>query len=194
MSNPLLLSTKKLHFHQLERLMAARCNVIDYNAIRIENQPFSITEKPNYWVFSSQNAVHSFLANPTAKQYDKPILCVGEKTKSLLEENGRKVIKTAQNIQKLVVFIEKNMKMTIFCIFVEIENYLILSMVCKLLPFYTMKSLRITPIWFLVCNRPSHTECCFIAPVVLKAICKTIKLVIAGVFVSAKPQQLPFAP
>ena len=38
-----------------------------------------------------QNAVHSFLANPTAKQYDKPILCVGEKTKSLLEENGRKV-------------------------------------------------------------------------------------------------------
>mgnify|MGYP003307138904 CR=1 FL=1 len=110
MSNPLLLSTKKLHFHQLERLMAARCNVIDYNAIRIENQPFSITEQPNYWVFSSQNAVHSFLANPTAKQYDKPILCVGEKTKSLLEENGRKVIKTAQNMQKLVVFIEKNMK------------------------------------------------------------------------------------
>ncbi|MEE3019865.1 MAG: uroporphyrinogen-III synthase, partial [Bacteroidota bacterium] len=110
MSNPLLLSTKKLHFHQLERLMASRCNVIDYNAIRIENQPFSITEKPNYWVFSSQNAVHSFLANPTAKQYDKPILCVGEKTKSLLEENGRKVMKTAQNMEKLVVFIEKNMK------------------------------------------------------------------------------------
>ena len=71
--------------------MAARCDVVDYNAIRIENQPFSIAEQPNYWVFSSQNAVRSFLVNPIAKQYDKPILCVGEKTKSLLEENGQKV-------------------------------------------------------------------------------------------------------
>ena len=110
MSNPLLLSTKKLYFHQLERLMAARCDVVDYNAIHIDYQPFSIAEQPNYWVFSSQNAVRSFLANPTAKQNHKPILCVGEKTKSLLEENGQKVIKTAQNMQELVVFIQKNMK------------------------------------------------------------------------------------
>ena len=110
MSNPLLLSTKKLQFHQLERLMAAQCDVVDYNAIRIENQPFSIAEQPNYWVFSSQNAVRSFLANITAKQYDKPILCVGEKTKSLLEENGQKVIKRAENMEELVVFIQKNMK------------------------------------------------------------------------------------
>jgi len=110
MSNPLLLSTKKLQFHQLERLMAAQCDVVDYNAIRIENQPFSIAEQPNYWVFSSQNAVRSFLANITAKQYDKPILCVGEKTKSLLEENGQKVIKTAHNMLELVNFIQKTMK------------------------------------------------------------------------------------
>ena len=110
MSNPLLLSTKKLQFHQLERLMAAQCDVVDYNAIRIENQPFSIAEQPNYWVFSSQNAVRSFLVNPIAKQYDKPILCVGEKTKSILVENELKVIKTTQNMQELVVFIQKNMK------------------------------------------------------------------------------------
>lgn len=110
MSNPLLLSTKKLHFHQLERLMAARCDVVDYNAIRIDYQPFSIDEQPNYWVFSSQNAVGSFLANPTAKQHHKPIVCVGEKTKSILEENGQKVIKTVENMQELVIFIQKNMK------------------------------------------------------------------------------------
>lgn len=110
MSNPLLLSTKKLHFHQLERLMTARCDVIDYNAIRIDMQEFSIPKQPNYWVFSSQNAVYSFLTHSEASQDQKPILCVGEKTKSLLEKNGRKVVKTAQNMLELVDFIQKTMK------------------------------------------------------------------------------------
>ena len=110
MTNPLVLSTKKLRFHQLERLMAAQCDVVDYDALQIEIQPFSIPRKPNYWVFSSQNAVRSFLANPTASAHQNPILCVGEKTKSLLEENGQKVIKMARNMLDLVDFIQKTMK------------------------------------------------------------------------------------
>jgi uroporphyrinogen-III synthase len=110
MTNPLVLSTKKLRFHQLERLMGAQCDVIDYDALQIEIQPFSIPKKPNYWVFSSQNAVRSFLANPTASAHQHPILCVGEKTKSLLEENGQKVIKIAPNMLELVDFIQKSMK------------------------------------------------------------------------------------
>ncbi len=110
MTNPLVLSTKKLRFHQLERLMAAQCDVVDYDALQIEIQPFSIPKKPNYWVFSSQNAVRSFLANPTASAHQNPILCVGEKTKSLLEENGQKVIKMAQNMLDLVDFIQKTIK------------------------------------------------------------------------------------
>lgn len=110
MTNPLVLSTKKLRFHQLERLMAAQCDVVDYDALQIEIQPFSIPKKPNYWVFSSQNAVRSFLANPTASAHQNPMLCVGEKTKLLLEKNGQKVIKTAQNMLELVDFIQKTMK------------------------------------------------------------------------------------
>jgi uroporphyrinogen-III synthase len=110
MTNPLVLSTKKLRFHQLERLMGAQCDVIDYDALQIEIQPFSIPKKPNYWVFSSQNAVRSFLANPTASAHQNPILCVGEKTKSLLEENGQKVIKITPNMLELVDFIQKSMK------------------------------------------------------------------------------------
>ena len=110
MTNPLVLSTKKLRFHQLERLMAAQCDVVDYDALQIEIQPFSIPKKPNYWVFSSQNAVRSFLANPTTSGHQNSILCVGEKTKLLLEENGQKVIKTAQNMLELVNFIQKFMK------------------------------------------------------------------------------------
>lgn len=110
MSNPLVLSTKKLRFHQLERLMAAQCDVVDYDALQIEIQPFSIPKKPNYWVFSSQNAVRSFLANPIASAHQNPILCVGEKTKLLLEQNGQKVIKTAPNMLELVDFIQKTMK------------------------------------------------------------------------------------
>jgi uroporphyrinogen-III synthase len=110
MSNPLVLSTKKLRFHQLERLMAAQCDVVDYDALQIEIQPFSIPKKPNYWAFSSQNAVRSFLANPIASAHQNPILCVGEKTKLLLEQNGQKVIKTAPNMLELVDFIQKTMK------------------------------------------------------------------------------------
>ena len=110
MINPLVLSTKKLLFHQLERLMAAQCDVVDYDALQIKIQPFSIPKKPNYWVFSSQNAVRSFLANPKASAHQNPILCVGEKSKSILEENGQKVIKTAQNMLELVDFIQKTMK------------------------------------------------------------------------------------
>ena len=110
MTNPLVLSTKKLRFHQLERLMAAQCDVVDYDALQIETQPFLVPKKPNYWVFSSQNAVRSFLSNPTAPAHQNPILCVGEKTKSLLEENGQKVIKIAQNMPELVNFIQKTMK------------------------------------------------------------------------------------
>ena len=110
MSNPLVLSTKKLRFHQIERLMAAHCDVVDYDALQIEIQPFSIPKKPNYWVFSSQNAVRSLLANPTASAHQNPILCVGEKTKSLLEENEQKVIKTTRNMLELVDFIQKTMK------------------------------------------------------------------------------------
>ena len=90
--------------------MAAQCDVIDYDALHIEIHPFSIPKKPNYWVFSSQNAVHSFLANPTSSARQNTILCVGEKTKSLLEENGQKVIKTAQNMLELVDFIQKTIK------------------------------------------------------------------------------------
>ena len=90
--------------------MGAQCDVIDYDALQIVIQPFSIPKKPNYWVFSSQNAVRSFLANPTASAHQNPILCVGEKTKLLLEENGQKVIKTAHNMLELVNFIQKTMK------------------------------------------------------------------------------------
>jgi uroporphyrinogen-III synthase len=90
--------------------MAAQCDVVDYDALQIEIQPFSIPKKPNYWVFSSQNAVRSFLANPIASAHQNPILCVGEKTKSLLEVNGQKVIKIAQNMLELVDFIQKTMK------------------------------------------------------------------------------------
>ena len=46
MINPLVLSTKKLRFHQLERLMAAHCDVVDYDALQIEIQPFSIPKNP----------------------------------------------------------------------------------------------------------------------------------------------------
>ncbi len=110
MSKPLLVSTKKLSFGQMERLTHAGCVVVDYNAIKAVSVPFELPEKPTHWVFSSQNAVRALLAKPSEIWTGKTIFCVGEKTKQLLEKNGLKVEKSAKNMQFLVDFIQKTYK------------------------------------------------------------------------------------
>lgn len=110
MKKPLVLSTKKLSFGQMERLTHEGCAVVDYNAIEAVSMPFEIPQKPTHWVFSSQNAVRALLNENSEIWTGKTVFCVGEKTQKLLEKNGIKVEKSTKNMRLLVDFIQKDYK------------------------------------------------------------------------------------
>ncbi len=97
-----ILSTKKLSFPQKELLLNAKISFVEYDAIKIDFLDFSLEGNFDYYVFTSQNAVHSFLKNEkTTKIRQRPVLCVGEKTQSILEDNGFKVLEVAKNAAEL---------------------------------------------------------------------------------------------
>ncbi len=85
---------------------------VEYNAIDIEPVDFELpSEAIDYFIFTSQNGVQSFLKHLHHKEsFLKPTFCVGEKTKSLLEENKFNVAKMAQNAMELGKIITKSYK------------------------------------------------------------------------------------
>ncbi len=103
-----ILSTKKLKSTQRESLREASLSIVEYDAIEVTNLDFKVPENIANAIFTSQNAVRSFIENKNA--YKKGIgkcFCVGEKTKSLLEKNGHKVFKMTANSSELAHFILK---------------------------------------------------------------------------------------
>lgn len=115
----ILLSTKKLAINQQELLLNAGLSFVDYNAIEIENIAFMLSRKRKNIIITSQNGARSFLN--TIKEgvhITENCFVVGNKTTALLEKNGLKVTKMAQNGQELAHFIVKNHKnesFTYFC-------------------------------------------------------------------------------
>lgn len=104
-----VLSTKILTPSQKELFLNSGIGLVEYNALHIEFLDFQIPTEYSNYIFTSKNAVKSFL--PQAKGLDNAqckAFCVGEKTKRFLEENGLKVVKTAQNAEELAHFIVKN--------------------------------------------------------------------------------------
>lgn len=113
-----ILSTKILSASQKELLLNAKLNFVEYNAIKVEFLDFKIDEAFDYYVFTSQNGVRSFLKKTVRLSAVKnKVLCVGEKTKMLLEENGLKVIEMAENSSELSKIISKRYKNVSFLIF-----------------------------------------------------------------------------
>lgn len=87
-----ILSTKKLLPNQKQFLLNANFSVIEADFIEIVRKDFELEGSFENMIFTSQNAVKSFLENEKAKKLKaKKIFCVGSKTKALLEENGYKV-------------------------------------------------------------------------------------------------------
>lgn len=109
-----ILSTKILSFPQKERLLNAGISVVSYDAISIQPLAFSMDADIHNLIFSSQNAVTAFLKNiENRKNVDRSqfnCFCVGEKTASLLDNNGLKVIETANYGADLAEIITKNYK------------------------------------------------------------------------------------
>lgn len=118
MNLPVLLSTKKLTLSQKELLLNAHFRLIEYDAIAIEYLKFNAPEVIENAIFTSQNAVRSFIENESAKSTILNCFCVGEKTKALLVKNCQKVMKMASNSKELGDFIiemDKNEPFYYFC-------------------------------------------------------------------------------
>ncbi|MFT5102525.1 MAG: uroporphyrinogen-III synthase [Candidatus Latescibacterota bacterium] len=105
-----LLSTKTLNLEQKQLILDANMEFSEYDAISITPISFKLAKIIKNGIFSSQNAIKS------VDTYQKKLLfgniencfCVGDKTASLLKENGQYVVKIAKNASELAHFINKS--------------------------------------------------------------------------------------
>lgn len=104
-----ILSTKKLKSNQKNFLLNAGFSVIEADFIKISLLPFQLKSHPTLLLLTSQNAVESVLNNEkSAILKTIPAICVGIKTKQLLETNGFKVLAMEEYAQRLVPIIQKD--------------------------------------------------------------------------------------
>lgn len=120
MSKPIrILSTKKLLPNQKQFLLNANFSVIEADFIEIVRKDFELEGSFENMIFTSQNAVKSFLENEKAKELKaKKIFCVGSKTKALLEENGYKVAVSreyASELSEVIVHDFQKESFVFFC-------------------------------------------------------------------------------
>ena len=88
-----ILCTKTLLENQRQALVNADFNVVEVDFIQTKSHDFELNEINDNLIFTSQNAVHSFLLDPKSEELKtKNVYCVGLKTKILLSENGFNVI------------------------------------------------------------------------------------------------------
>lgn len=113
-----LLATKTVSALQEKKLQEAGFAVVSYDAIHIEFLDFEMPDTIENVIFTSQNAVKSFLTKTSFQDIHViNCFCVGEKTKAFLEENGQKVLKMTNYASELADFIVKKHKKETFYFF-----------------------------------------------------------------------------
>ena len=117
-----ILATKILSANQKQELVKAHFKVIEADFIKTETENFELTELNDNLIFTSQNAVRSFLKNPKQEELipnlrDKNVFCVGLKTKILLSEAGFNVVAYtgyASDLAEIITLIYANESYTFF--------------------------------------------------------------------------------
>ena len=113
-----ILSTKTLLNNQREALTNANLNVVEVDFIETKSQAFELNGINDNLIFTSQNAVQSFLLDPKSEDLKtKNVFCVGLKTKILLSENGFNVIAYtgyAEDLAEIITLIYANESYTFF--------------------------------------------------------------------------------
>lgn len=103
-----ILSTKKLKSNQKNFLLNAGFSIVEADFIKISLLPFELKKLPDLLLFTSQNAVESVLNNEKVNDLKNiPAICVGYKTRKLLEDNGFKVLETEEYAQQLAPTIQE---------------------------------------------------------------------------------------
>lgn len=88
-----ILSTKILTLQQCQRLRNSGFDLSQFDFIKIDYCQFPLERVGDLLLFTSQNAVKSVLQHPKIAHLQSiPAVCVGEKTSSLLTENGFQVL------------------------------------------------------------------------------------------------------
>tara|TARA_B100000963_G_scaffold61745_1_gene49754 strand:+ start:89366 stop:90040 length:675 start_codon:yes stop_codon:yes gene_type:complete len=107
-----VLSTKILDLESKKELNLSSYQYSEKNFIKIIPNDYYLNEIVcDSLIFTSQNAVQIFLNNLESKKYkSKKIFCVGNSTKSLLEENNFTVENCFEDSSSLAEFISKNNK------------------------------------------------------------------------------------
>jgi uroporphyrinogen-III synthase len=112
-----ILATKKLAHNQKQFLLNAGFKVIDEDFIHIQPIAFEVKNTNDILIFTSQNTVLNVLTYKD-EFIHKPTICVGEKTKNILLENGFSVVCFQSEAEELIRSIENeymNKSFTFFC-------------------------------------------------------------------------------
>lgn len=113
-----ILSTKKLLQNQKQFLLNANFSVIEADFIETKTKEFNINNDSSSLLFTSQNAVKSFLENEKAQDLkNRKIFCVGLKTKALLKKNGYEVVASKEYASELAELIVNDFQEETFTFF-----------------------------------------------------------------------------
>jgi uroporphyrinogen-III synthase len=111
MANPTrILSTKVLLSHQKQVLTDVGLEVLESNFIEVATKNFELKGIKDNLIFTSQNAVRSFLTHPKFEELkselqQKKVFCVGVKSKTILTDAGFEVIAYAEYASDLAEII-----------------------------------------------------------------------------------------
>ena len=108
-SNVKILSTRNLGEDQKSLFLKSGFSLIDEDFIRITLLSFQLKKKPSLLLFTSQNGVLSVLQNENINVLNEiPAICVGSKTRKLLEENNFKVLASENYAEELAPIIQND--------------------------------------------------------------------------------------
>lgn len=108
---PLVLSTRTINEQLINNLENSGCTFLQSDFILTEPIAFDVAEVNEYLLFTSQNAVRSvFKLGDKERLISRPAICVGIKTKELLEANGWNVVAWAHYAKELAPIIVENFK------------------------------------------------------------------------------------
>ena len=123
MANPTrILSTKVLLSHQKQVLTDVGLEVLESNFIQVETKNFDLKGIKDNLIFTSQNAVRSFLTHPKLEELkselqQKKVFCVGVKSKTILTDVGFEVVAYtdyASDLAEIIGLIYANGSYTFF--------------------------------------------------------------------------------
>src|SRR6056297_1351940 len=104
-----VLSTKMLSLSQKELFLNSGLGLVEYDALKIEFLDVKIPLDHTNYIFTSKNTVKVFLKQTDGLDRSKfHAFCVGDKTRSLLEENGVTVVESTQYASELGKIIVEN--------------------------------------------------------------------------------------